>query len=148
MFSSGQYMQCVFNFFFDTLISRNLLLIIVVSISFRKISFHIHCRRFRKGITRDNHLSVANWTNRYGIHHWTIHRRRYRKLAWLGFEPTTTEFHSDALTDWAIRPWVQLALRANSVQLFQFHLLFSVRFHFGYSLCQLPPLFNQSRVNR
>ena len=127
-------MQCVFNFFFDTLISRNLLLIIVVSISFRKISFHIHCRRFRKGITRDNHLSVANWTNRYGIHHWTIHRRRYRKLAWLGFEPTTTEFHSDALTDWGIRPWVQLALRTNFVQLLQFHCLFSVRFDFGHCL--------------
>ena len=29
------------------------------------------------------------------------------------FEPTTTEFHSDALIDWAIRPQVQLALRAN-----------------------------------
>ena len=46
----------------------------------------------------------------------------YRKLAWVGFEPMTTEFRSDALTDWAIRPWVQLALRANFVQLLQFHL--------------------------
>ena len=33
-----------------------------------------------------------------------------RKLAWVGFEPTTTEFRSDALTDWAIRPWPQVAL--------------------------------------
>ena len=32
-------------------------------------------------------------------------------LAWVGFEPTTTEFRSEALTDWAIRPWVKLALR-------------------------------------
>ena len=32
-----------------------------------------------------------------------------------------TEFRSDALTVWAIRPWVQLALRANFVQLLQFH---------------------------
>ena len=24
----------------------------------------------------------------------------------LNFQPTTTELHSDALTDWAIRPWV------------------------------------------
>ena len=48
----------------------------------------------------------------------------YRKLAWVGFEPTTTEFRSDALTDWAIRPWVQLTFRANFVQLLQFHLLF------------------------
>ena len=35
----------------------------------------------------------------------------YRKLAWVGFEPTTTEFRSDTTIDWAIRPWVQLALR-------------------------------------
>ena len=46
----------------------------------------------------------------YGIHHRRILWSSYRKLAWVGFEPTTTEFHSDALTDWAIRPWVQLAL--------------------------------------
>ena len=46
----------------------------------------------------------------------------YRKLAWMGFEPTTTEFCSNALTNWAIRPWVQLAHRANFVQLLQFHL--------------------------
>ena len=26
----------------------------------------------------------------------------YKTLAWVGLEPTTTEFHSDALTDWAI----------------------------------------------
>ena len=58
----------------------------------------------------------------YGIHHWRIFRSSYRKLAWVGFEPTTTEFRSDALTDWAIRPWVQLALRANFVHLLQFHL--------------------------
>ena len=32
-----------------------------------------------------------------------------------------TEFRSDTLTVWAIRPWVQLALRANFVQLLQFH---------------------------
>ena len=58
----------------------------------------------------------------YVIHHWRIFRSSCRKLAWVGFEPTTTEFCSDALTDWAIRPWVQLALRANFVQLLQFHL--------------------------
>ena len=46
----------------------------------------------------------------------------YSKLAWVGFEPTTTEFRSDALTDWAIRPWVQLAHRINFVQLLQFPL--------------------------
>ena len=51
-------------------------------------------------------------------------RSSYRKLAWVGFEPATTEFRSDALTDWTIRSWVQLALRANFVQVLQFHLFF------------------------
>ena len=37
----------------------------------------------------------------YGIHHWRILWSSYRKLAWVGFEPTTTEFRSDALTDWS-----------------------------------------------
>ena len=58
----------------------------------------------------------------YSIHHWRIFRSSYRKLAWVGFEPTTTDFRSDALTDWSIRPWVQLALRANFLQPLQFHL--------------------------
>ena len=55
--------------------------------------------------------------------------------------PLNTESLSDALTDGAIRPWVQLALRANFVQVLQFHLLFSVLFHFGYCLLQSPRLF-------
>ena len=42
----------------------------------------------------------------YGIHHWRILWSSYRKLAWVGFEPTAAEFRSDSLTDWAIRPWV------------------------------------------
>ena len=66
-----------------------------------------------------------------------------------GFETTTTEFCSDVLTNWAIRPWLQLALRtnfANFVQLLQFHFLFSVIFHFGYCLRQLPRLFSRSIV--
>ena len=45
----------------------------------------------------------------------------YRKLAWVGFQPTTTEFRSDALTDWAIRSIVKLRIRANFAQLLQFH---------------------------
>ena len=60
-------------------------------------------------------------------------------------ESTTTEFGSEALTNWAIRSWVQLALRANFAQLL-FHLLLSVRFHFGYCLRQSSPLFNRSFV--
>ena len=78
-----------------------------------------------------NHVSVVEWADKYGIHHWWILWSSYRKLAWVGFEPTTTEFRSDALTDWAIRPWLQLTLRANFLQLLQFHRLFSVTFHFG-----------------
>ena len=70
---------------------------------------------------------VCEYVDIWGIHHWRILWSSYRKLAWRGFEPTTT----DALTDWAVRPWVQLALRANFVQLLQFHRLFSVIFHFG-----------------
>ena len=46
-------------------------------------------------------MSVAEWVDTYGIHHRRIIWSSYRKLAWVGFEPTTTEFHSDALTDWA-----------------------------------------------
>ena len=46
----------------------------------------------------------------YGINHRRIFRSSYRKTTWMGFKPMTTEFHWDALTDWAIRPWVQLAL--------------------------------------
>ena len=80
----------------------------------------------------------------YGIHHWRIFWSSYRKLAWVGFEPTTTEFRSDALTDWVIRPWVKLALRANFVQLLQFHRLFSVTFQFGYCLRQSPRFFSSN----
>ena len=70
---------------------------------------------------------VCEYVDIWGIHHWRILWSSYRKLAWRGFEPTITA----ALTDWAVRPWVQLALRANFVQLLQFHRLFSVTFHFG-----------------
>ena len=57
-------------------------------------------------------MSVAEWTDTYGIHHWRILWSSYRKLAWVGFEPMISEFRSDALTDWAIRPWVQYNLHA------------------------------------
>ena len=87
------------------------------------------------------HIYIYIYIYIYGIHHWRILWSSYRKLVWVGFEPTTPEFRSNALTDWAIRPWAQLALRANFVQLLQFHLLFSVKFHFGYCLRQSPRLF-------
>ena len=92
----------------------------------------LFCSKFSGG----NHMSVAEWPDTYGIHHWRILWRSYRKLSWLRFEPTTTEFCLDAQHNWAIRPWVQVALRANFVQLLQLHCLFSVRFHFGYCLRQ------------
>ena len=57
----------------------------------------------------------------YGIHRRSIFRNR--RLLWMRPEPTTTEFYSDWLTDWSIKPWVDFALRANFVQLFQLHLL-------------------------
>ena len=84
------------------------------------VSRHI---RFKRNLTQVITL-VAEWIDSYGVYHWRIFRSGYRKLAWVGFEPTTTEFRSDALTDWVIRPCVQLALRANCVQLLQF-LLFA-----------------------
>ena len=48
-------------------------------------------------------------------------------LTLVGFEPATTEYrlNTDSLTNWAMRPWVQLVLRANFVKLLQFHRLFS-----------------------
>ena len=75
------------------------------------------------------------------IHHWRILWSRYRKLAWVGLEPTPTEFRSDALTDRDIRSWVQLVLRAIFVQLLHLHRLFSIRFHLGYCLRQSLRLF-------
>ena len=56
--------------------------------------------------------------------HWRMFlRSSYRELvAWVGFEPSTTEFRLDALTDWAIRLSFQMAVRANFAQLLQFYL--------------------------
>ena len=35
-------------------------------------------------------MSVAEWVDTYGIHHQRILWSSHRKLAWVGFEPTTT----------------------------------------------------------
>ena len=79
-------------------------------------------------------MSVPEWTDdTYGIHQWIILWSSYRKLAWVGFEPMTTEFCLDALYNWAITPWVQLALRSNFKQLLHFPVLLSAILHF--SLC-------------
>ena len=77
----------------------------------------------------------------YGIYHWRILWSSCKRLAWVRFEPKTNEFHSDSLTDWAIRSWIQLTLRANFVQLLHFYRFFSVKFLFGYCLHQLPRFF-------
>ena len=101
------------------------------------VTFHFgYCfrqssRLFSSNFYWGNHMSVAEWVDTYGIHHRRILWSSYRKLAWVGFDPTTTEFRSDTLTDWAVRSWVQLSLRANFEQPLQFHRLFSVTFHFG-----------------
>ena len=69
---------------------------------------------------------------------------------------TTERFFEVAIESWlewdsnpprlnsvqTLQQWVQLALRANFVQLLQFHLLFSVTFHFGYCLRQWPRYLN------
>ena len=66
----------------------------------------------------------------YGVPHWRALKSRYRKLAWVVFEPMTNKFCSDVLIDRAVRLWVQLALTANFVQFLQFNLLFSVLISF------------------
>ena len=83
------------------------------------VSSHVYFNR--------SFLQIIPWV----IHHRPILWSSYRKLTWAGFEPRTTKLRSDALTGWAIRQWVQLALRANFVQLLQFHRSFSVAFPFG-----------------
>ena len=108
----------------------------ISAISF--FSCHVY---FKLKFSWSNHMSVAEWSDTYGIHHWRIIWSSYRKLAWVEYEPTTTEFCSDVLTNWAIRPWVQLAHRINFVELLQFHCLFSVQFYFGYYLRQWPCFF-------
>ena len=87
------------------------------------------------------YMQTFHYTNLI-FYHWKIIWSSYRKLTWVWFEPMTTEFRSDALTSWAIRPWVQLTLRANFVTLLRFHRLLSVRFYFGCCLRQSPRFFN------
>ena len=65
-------------------------------------------------------------------------RSSYRKQASVSFKPKTTEFCSDTLFNWAIRPWVQITLSANFMQTVKFQPLFSV--NFGHCFCQLHHL--------
>ena len=45
-------------------------------------------------------MSVVEWTDTYGIQHWTILKSSYRKLAWVGLESMTTEFRSNSQFSW------------------------------------------------
>ena len=105
------------------------------------VSYHIF---FKLNPAKVIMLEVE-WIDTYGINHWRIFRSNYRMLAWIGFEPMTTEVHSDALTNWAIRPWYKLALKANILQLLQLHFLFSVHISF-WSLSLLVATFALSKI--
>ena len=127
------YVQCIWSILkvYFTLVREAMSLTCTQSPSFvQLLQFH-HCLAlsFIFPITFVSCHVCFNWNlldvshecsgvnDTYGIYHWKILSSSYRRLAWAGFEPTTTEFHSDALTNWAIRPWVHFALRANFVQL-------------------------------
>ena len=87
------------------------------------------------------YLNVADWTDIYGMHQRTILRSSYRGIAWVRFDPMKTEFRLVALTDWVIRPWIQLVPRDNFVQLLQFHIFFCVWLRLDYCICQSLRLF-------
>ena len=53
-------------------------------------------------------MSVEEWADTYGIHLWGILWSSYRMLDWVLFEPTTTEFRSNAPTNWAFRQWLHI----------------------------------------
>ena len=62
-------------------------------------------------------MSLAEWNDTIFTTE-GFFRSSYKRLPYMGFEPTCTEFCSNALTEW-VRPWVQLSLRAKLVQLLQ-----------------------------
>ena len=66
-------------------------------------------------------MSALEWTDIYVVHNRRTQRNSSRKFAWVGFEPRVAEFHSEALTDCAIRPWSQFIVRTKFAQLLQFH---------------------------
>ena len=73
----------------------NFISLLNVQVSFRSLPSSVATFVF----SEISHMSAAEWTDTYGIHHWRILRSSYRKLGWVGFEPATTEFRSDTLTD-------------------------------------------------
>ena len=121
-------------------VRANFLQLLQFYVLFRVIFRFGYCLRQSPRLSNGSNIEVITWV--YWNELRMILRSSYRKLAWVEFEPKTIEFHSDALTNWAIRPWVQLAFRAYFVQLLQFHVLLNVIFHFGYCLRQSSCLFN------
>ena len=62
----------------------------------------------------------------------------------MGLEPTATEFRSEALTDKVIKPWVQLALKANNTvtlipSLIQIQ-IYKIYIYINYHIYQFIPL--------
>ena len=84
-------------------------LISLFCVSFRSLPSAVASFAFKPSLAQVITL-VAKWIDTYGAHHWKIFRSSYKKLAWVWFEATSTEFRSDAVTDWGIRLWVKLAL--------------------------------------
>ena len=92
-------------------------------------NYHIyHNQSFVHVITWN--ISILEWIDTYGIHHWWLFRSSYRKLTQVKSKPKTAEFCSDAWTNQAMTWSVQLACRANLPQLLQFHPLFSAQISF------------------
>lgn len=95
-------------------------------------------------------MSATEWTDIYIVFKvseslWKFLWNICRKLAWVEFGPITNEFRLDHLTDWAIKSWVQLVLRANFLKLLQFYLLFGVIPRFNYCLRQSRRFFQFKR---
>ena len=80
---------------------------------------HLFC--FKQSLAQVITL-VVEWSEIYGIHHWEPFTSSFWNSAWLRFEPTTTEFSSDALIDWFIRPLSSTHLQSQLCPALQFHL--------------------------
>ena len=75
-----------------------------VHISCRPLSLSVAIICFKRNLAQVITL-VEEWIDTSGIHNWMDFKSMYRKMAWAGFEPKTTELLSVALTNCAIRPW-------------------------------------------
>ena len=79
-------------------------------------------------------LHFCNWIC---IHHWRHFRSSYRKSTWVGIEPTTTAFRSDALNRGELSSCsVDSRSESSHYSYFHFTLCSVFRFHFHHCLCQ------------